>query len=830
MATSGITSMLNSRLRLSGLSSGLDTDTMVKQLMSLEQAKVDKVKQSRMLLEWKRDDYRSMINSIRSFKDEYFDVLKPATNMRSTSSFMAYKTTYSGAATSSYFTATAGAGAIAGSFSISSVQLATAAKATSSGAVTGAVAGAAVDAGTVISAANDNNKISVTFNGTTKEITMTDGISGSAAIAADLNSKLASAFGAGKITVDGDGGNITFNTASTNVLSIGSTYNGGYTSIFGKTISSPVTLDSLNNKFTVTLNGAAPVTIELAEGTYADADALMSEVQAKINNDPGLNGKVRVLNQSDRLVLKAIGSTGSASGALANQNVTSGVTIDSSNKTFDVTIDGVTKSITLEEKAYSKNELLTAVQAQLNTAFGSNKAMVSVDEATGKLRFEGISSTATLSAGREESGGLAALGFETANKSNKLDLTAKLSAAAGFFGISPLTASDGDNDGYDVEFTVNGKEFRFKSSVNSIGDVINAVNGDSEAGVTMTYDQLNDKFVVTSKTMGVTAGVKIEDVAGNGNLMASMGLSGVNANGTDASITYNDGTGDQTITRASNDFTINGIEISLKKEYSGSVGDPIDVKIEGDPTKVLDLVKGFINKYNELIDKINSELSEKTYKDFAPLTDEQKQAMTEKDIEQWEEKAKSGMLKNDSIISSFASKMRETLYKEVEGISTKLYSIGISTGSWDQKGKLVINEDKLKAAIAESPENVVSLFTKESTIKYSPDMSAADRATRDSENGIANRMYDVMQDFIRTTRNSDGQKGMLLERAGIAGDITENTSTLSKEISNKDTLIATLLDKLVDKENQYYAKFTAMETALSRMNSQMSWLTQQMSG
>lgn len=829
MATSSITSAINSRLRLSGLSSGLDTDTMVKQLMSLEQARVDKVKQSRTQLEWKRDDYRSIINSIRSFRDDFFDVLKPATNMRSTSSFMAYKTTYSGAETSSYFTATAGAGAITESFSISSVQLAKAARATSSGAVTGAVSGAAINAGTVISAANDNNKISVTFNGTTKEITMTDGISGATAIAADLNSKLASAFGAGKITVDGTGGNIVFDTAGTNVLSIGSTYNGGYDTILGKTISSPVTLNSLNNKFTVTLNGTTK-TIAVDEGTYADADALMAKVQEKINSDSDLNGKVRVLNQSNKLVLKAIGSTGSASGTLANQNVTGGVTIDSSNKTFDVTIDGVTKSITLEEKAYSKNELLTAVQSQLNTAFGSNKAMVSVDEATGKLRFEGISSTDTLSAGRKESGGLAALGFENANRSNKLNLTTKLSEAAGLFGISPLTASDGDNDGYDVEFTVNGKEFRFKSTENTISDVINAVNGDSEAGVTMAYDQLNDKFLVTSKTMGATAGIQIADVAGNGNLMAAMGLSGVNASGTDASITYNDGTGDQTITRASNDFTINGIAISLKKEYSSSVGDPIDVKIAGDPTKTLDLVKNFVSKYNELIDKINSELSEKTYKDYTPLTDEQKEAMTEKDIELWEEKAKSGMLRNDSILSSFASKMRETLYKEVEGISTKLYSIGISTGTWDQKGKLVVNEDKLKAAIAESPESVVSLFTKESSIAYSPDMSAADRATRDSENGIANRMYDVMQDFIRTSRNSEGQKGLFLERAGITGDITENTNMLSKEISNKDTLIASLLEKLADKENQYYARFTAMETALTQMNSQMSWLTSQMSG
>ncbi|HRU42192.1 MAG TPA: flagellar cap protein FliD N-terminal domain-containing protein, partial [Candidatus Diapherotrites archaeon] len=87
-----ISSILNSRMRISGISSGLDVDGIVKQLMRIEQMKVDKARQSKTLLEWKRDDYRSVINSIRAFKDEYFDILKPATNMRSASSLSALKT------------------------------------------------------------------------------------------------------------------------------------------------------------------------------------------------------------------------------------------------------------------------------------------------------------------------------------------------------------------------------------------------------------------------------------------------------------------------------------------------------------------------------------------------------------------------------------------------------------------------------------------------------------------------------------------------------------------------------------------------------------------
>jgi len=89
-------------------------------------------------------------------------------------------------------------------------------------------------------------------------------------------------------------------------------------------------------------------------------------------------------------------------------------------------------------------------------------------------------------------------------------------------------------------------------------------------------------------------------------------------------------------------------------------------------------------------------------------------------------------------------------------------------------------------------------------------------------------LYDVIQDYTRTSRNNEGRKGILLEKAGIIGDVTENGSLLSKEIQAKDQIINTLLDKLLDKENQYYRKFTAMESALNQMNSQIMWLSQQM--
>ncbi len=76
-----ISNILNSKFRMTGMASGLDTDTMIKQLMKVEQYKVDKVKQDKQLLEWKRDDYRSMTTLLTGFKSDFFDVLKPTSDM-----------------------------------------------------------------------------------------------------------------------------------------------------------------------------------------------------------------------------------------------------------------------------------------------------------------------------------------------------------------------------------------------------------------------------------------------------------------------------------------------------------------------------------------------------------------------------------------------------------------------------------------------------------------------------------------------------------------------------------------------------------------------------
>ena len=104
-----VNSIYNQRIRFSGLASGLDTESIIDDLMRIEQLKVDKLKQEKQLIEWRRDDYREIINLIRGFYDKYFDILYAETNMRSAN---AYNTYIAKSSKEDYPTVTASANAV----------------------------------------------------------------------------------------------------------------------------------------------------------------------------------------------------------------------------------------------------------------------------------------------------------------------------------------------------------------------------------------------------------------------------------------------------------------------------------------------------------------------------------------------------------------------------------------------------------------------------------------------------------------------------------------------------------------------------------------------
>ena len=290
--------------------------------------------------------------------------------------------------------------------------------------------------------------------------------------------------------------------------------------------------------------------------------------------------------------------------------------------------------------------------------------------------------------------------------------------------------------------------------------------------------------------------------------------------GQDAIIHFN---GAENLRYSSNTILLNGMQIDLK---SADPDQEYTIKVDTDVDSVYDKIKSFVDKYNELIEKLNGKISEKRYRDYLPLTAEQKEALKEDEVKKWEERAKSGLLRNDELIERMMQNMRTSLYEKVEGLSTKynhLSSIGITTGEWKDKGKLVIDESKLKQAILDDVDGVVNL------------LFAPSDPENPEQSGLVNRLYDQMiegmKGIINKSGTGDNQELYRNVQSNILVDfVTEmgSISYLDKDVFDIEKRIFEEERRLSQKEEKYWSKFTAMEKALNEMYSQSSWLMQQM--
>jgi flagellar hook-associated protein 2 len=311
-----ISGMINSRLRLIGISSGLDTDSIVQQLMRVERMKVDKVTQDRQLLEWKRDDYRSIINLLRGFKDQFFNVLKPASYMFSPNNYKKYNIT---STDSSVVTAVGTSTAAVGSHTVIVQKLATADEALSTGKVT-----RALQSKEVITTGADSDvvnasgkKINITLDGVTREITMGSYTESTTVedLALDLQEKINTAFGGGKILVTESGGKITFDTtggASRLTLVKGSTDDGlsylHFDSGASNRINISEKLESLALKFSNGLtfddNGNLTFSINSKNFTFSKSTTLL-DMMSTINGDSDAKVNIMYDESTDKFKITA---------------------------------------------------------------------------------------------------------------------------------------------------------------------------------------------------------------------------------------------------------------------------------------------------------------------------------------------------------------------------------------------------------------------------------------------------------------------------------------------------------------------------------------------
>jgi len=376
-----------------------------------------------------------------------------------------------------------------------------------------------------------------------------------------------------------------------------------------------------------------------------------------------------------------------------------------------------------------------------------------------------------------------------------------------------------------ISFSINNKVFTFDKNT-TLNSMMSAINGDSTANVRMVYDETTDTFSITAKQLGAGETIDIQNISGN--FFGASGASGIDTaaegcltKGEDALVNI-DGV---MLTRSSNTFKINGLIYTLKGVHTDPENQSETVGLIPDTESVYKNIEAFVNAYNDLIASLNSIIGEKYDRNYQPLTSEQKKEMSEDEIEAWEKKAKTGLLANDQNIQNMLYEMRTALQDKVSGLNINLSAIGIKTGSYSDKGKLIIDKETLMAAIEADPVSVSELFCrKSSSTENNIDLSSEEAKKRYEEEGLMQRINDILNNYIRTTRDSNGNKGILLEKAGMAGDSTEYSNLIQNEIEGLKEQIKTLTERLTERENYYFKKFGVLESYIAQMNAQASYI------
>ena len=440
----------------------------------------------------------------------------------------------------------------------------------------------------------------------------------------------------------------------------------------------------------------------------------------------------------------------------------SGLTL--SNASFATAVTAGNFTVNGKQVTLATSDTLQQVFDKISTATGG-QVTGAYDPATDKISLSSVSEivlgSATdtsnfLTVARLSNNGLGSLSSTSAL--GALKLNNELSTAPLNVGISDGGAGLG-------KLKINGVEITYNATTDSITDVIKRIT-DSGAGVTASYDSVNDRFRVANKTTG-DLGIALEDVTGNFLAATGLGASTIER-GKDLLYTVNGGgqlaSHSNTITGDSSG--IEGLSVTVLKANS-----TFTIGVNADTTKVKTAIEEFISDYN----KVQSIIDTNT----ASTTDAKG-------------KVTAGTLASESDASSISTRLRSILNSQVTGLTTALKqveSIGIASNGNDNTIKIGDTE-KLDAALANNLGAIQSLFT-------------------DSANGIATQLDAYLQ-----------------KTAGDDGTLIERQDRLSKQSVEIDTQI-TDQEKLVQSNRQrLITSFLAMEAAQQKSNQQLQYLSQ----
>ncbi len=849
-SSSSIYGSRNSNI-ISGLASGLDTESMIEGMLQGYKSKITGLQQDRQSLLWQQQAYQSISDKLVEFSRKYMSYTS-STNLLSSSFFNNAVLTTTGGKFADMVSAT---GKTSSNITIDAVaQLATSSRYTHSASGLGQAT------------VGTDGKLTVTGDGTFD-------VNGKMNVS-ELEGSLSLKYGNKEITINFD------------ELEFFDKKGDGSGTITADDLKSAIEKKLEDQKITLS-SGDQKAASELIKVEVGSNGEITFSDKTSAGNTVEISGATGKLKDSLGLTGDKLGSSFTFKEGTYTTQVSTAEYL--SDKSITVTLNGVKKTISLADIVKDGNGYINSndtfkdnLQSALDKAFGGEKVTVGVDG--GKLSFavsQGSTLAVSSSVGK-------ALGFEDSmttyvNTSQTLGQLGTFNKDTGELTIGGkkvqgilmekvpkdqwIKQDDGtyiDSQGnkldaegyrlskdgerlYEFSLTVNGKEVGKFTQDTALETVMNAINSNTEAGVNVSYSKLTNEFVFTAKQTGEGGQIELGDGTGNDLATALFGKSdGKVTEGQDAifKATVNGST--MYFSRSSNTFDMDGMSVTLKgtfnnleqadgkpiksDELNGSQGeldkifDPaatesVTFTSKTDTDTVVDAIKQMVEDYNAIVKEVKEAystmpLQQTNGSKYEPLTDEDKADMSESEIEAYEEKAKTGLLFGDNDLSSLYNALRSAVAPGGNDGSF-LRSIGINTSYSEGLTTIELDETALREALETNPDGVKDAFTK----------SKENGASRD---GLMTAIQKVTDRYAATT---GATKGILIEKAGSKYSPTAALdNALLDQMNEIDDQIETWQSKMSDKVDYYTNKFTQLEMLIQQMNSQSATLSGLMGG
>lgn len=752
-------------IRITGLNSGLDTEALVTELVSAYKVKTQKYTKAQTKLSWKQDAWKELNSKVKSFYTKIG-------NMRYASAYSLRSATVSD---STKAKVTVGSGAINGSYSVQIEQTA------KSGYLTGAEVDAKITANSTLAEfgyTGGDGKITVTSGDKVTDITVSSTMKVSDFVKQLNNAGVKASFDETNhrffISSDKTGKDSDFSLVGTDA--------NGRTALAAMGLSVQSAADTTTYKAWATYakntDGNAYITgynadgTAITNGTYSEekTQTAIAEVLTKLGTS-----RTDITNLQAQITYAKAYKTTSGIFANLSKDATKETTLK--NLLAESSLDN--KYVSEDGTIYIKQNDGTYKKKGSDEEFGKSEAELGVtltkaDEKLKELEVEaGLATKKTNDQGTEiiEVDSAAVKAYQSAVKT--VDNYEKEAENA-----DEVTAV---KDAADIDTFISGLE----TKVTEVQEYLK------------THEFLNATGITDAES--VTAKISSAASVLDGTTTVPTSAGAVRIDGQDAIIWVNGAK----YTDSDNTITVNGLTIEALNE-TGT--DKISVTVSNNTQGMYDKIKEMLKEYNELINEMTKLYNADSAKGYEPLTDEEKEAMSDKEIELWEEKIKKSVLRRDDTLESLISGMTSSMMSSyvVNGKSYSLSSFGIMTlGSLNaeenEENALHINgdpdddtvsgnADKLMAALAEDPDTVMSFFQQ-----------------------LTSKVYDKINAKMRSTTMS-------------SFNVVYNDKEMAREYSDYTKTISKWEEKLQDIEDSYYKKFAAMESALAQLQAQQSSL------